>query len=176
MRIGMVSALSVLLPLIYFPCPMAGQSRPASPQAAPGVPSEAGIAAKLSERPRGAESGGDEFRFYFKNGDEFHFYLKNDPTKVPQINRFFSDLQERAGRNGNPQSPLGTGRCAHIVIYQAPTMDSEMIKESPRAFARNMPTFEGLQPCCRDFRRVMAIPQGALFVSPGRIGALSPNP
>jgi hypothetical protein len=165
MRIGMVSALSVLLPLIYFPCPMAGQSRPASPQAAPGVPSEAGIAAKLSERPRGAESGGDEFRFY----------LKNDPTNTLQ-NRFFNDPQGRVRRNENPQSPLGTGRCAHIVIYQAPTMDSEMIKESPRAFARNMPTFEGLQPCCRDFRRVMAIPQGALFVSPGRIGALSPNP
>jgi hypothetical protein len=149
---------------------VAGQIKPANPQAAPGVPSEAGLAAKLSERPRGAESGGDEFRFYFKNGDEFHFYLKNDPTKVPQINRFFSDLQERAGRNGNPQSPLGTGRCAHIVIYQAPTMDSEMIKESPRAFARNMPTFEGLQPCCRDFRRAIATPQGAPFVSPGRIG------
>src|SRR5882762_6002769 len=175
MRIGMVSALSVLLPLIYSPCPMAGQSKPASPQAAPGVPSEAGIAAKLSERPRGAESGGDEFRFYLKNGDEFRFYLKNDPTNTLQ-NRFFNDPQGRARRNENPQSPLGTGRCAHIVIYQAPTMDSEMIKESPRAFARNMPTFEGLQPCCRDFRRVMAIPQGAPFVSPGRIGALPPNP
>jgi hypothetical protein len=157
MRIGMVSALCVLLPLIYSPCPVAGQIKPANPQAAPDVPSEAGLAAKLSERPRGAESGGDEFRFYFKN----------DPTKVLQINRFFSDLQERAGRNGNPQSPLGTDRCAHIVIYQAPTMDSAMINESPRAFAHNMPTFEGLQPCCRDFRRVMMIPEGAPFVSPG---------
>jgi len=173
MRIGIVSALCALLSLIYSPSSVVGQSKPASPQAAPGVPSEAGLAAKLSERPRGTES----VRFYFKNGDEFHFYLKNDPTKVLQINRFFSDLQERSRRNENPRSPLGTGRCAHIVIYQAPTMDSEMIKESPRAFARNMPTFEGLQPCCRDFRRVMAIPQGgAPFVSPGRIGALAPNP
>jgi len=165
MRIGMVSALYVILPLIYSPCPMAGQSKPASPQAAPGVRSEAGLAAKLPERPRGAESGGDEFRFYFKN----------DPTRVLQINRFFSDLQERAWRNGN-QSPLGTGQCAHIVIYQAPIMDSQMIKETPRAFARNMPTFEGLQPCCRDFRSAMVIPQGAPFVSPRRIGALDPNP
>ena len=165
MRIGMVSALCVILPLIYSPCPAAGQSKPASSQAAPVVPSEAGLAAKLSERPRGAESGGDEFRFY----------LKNDPTNILK-NWSFNDPQGRARRNENPQSPLGTGRCAHIVIYQAPTMDSEMIKESPRAFARNMPTFEGLQPCCRDFRRVMVIPQGAPFVSPGRIGALAPNP
>ena len=165
MRIGMVSALCVILPLIYSPCHMAGQSKPASPkQAVPGVPSEAGLAAKLSERPRGAESGGDEFR-----------YLRNDPTNKLQNRYFFNDPQV-ARRNENPQSPLRTGRCAHIVIYQAPTMDSEMIKESPRAFARNMPTFEGLQPCCRDFRRVMAIPQGAPFVSSGRIGALAPNP
>jgi hypothetical protein len=165
MRIGMVSALCVLLPLTYSPCPAAGQSKPASPQAAPGVPSEAGLAAKFSERPKGAESGGDGFRIY----------LKNDPTNRLQIHRFFNDPQREPVTTGI-QSPVGTDRCAHIVIYQAPTMDSEMIIESPRAFARNMPTFEGLQPCCRDFRRVMAIPQGAPFVSPGRIGALAPNP
>ncbi len=165
MRLGMVSALCVLLSLIYSPRPVAGQSKPASPQAAPGVPSEAGLAAKLSERPRGAESGGDEFRFY----------LKNDPTNRLQIYKFFNDPQGGPSATGI-QSPLGTGRCAHIVIYQAPIMDSEMIKESPRAFARNMPTFEGLQPCCRDFRRVMALPQGAPFMSPGRIRTLAPNP
>ncbi len=166
MRIGMVSALCVILPLIYSPCHMAGQFKPASPkQAVPGVPSEAGLAAKLSERPRGAESGGDEFRFY----------LKNDPTNRLQIYKFFNDPQGGLGSTGI-QSPPRTGRCAHIVIYQAPIMDSEMIKESPRAFARNMPTFEGLQPCCRDFRRVMALPQGAPFMSPGRIRTLAPNP
>ena len=165
MRLGMVSALCVLLSLIYSPRPVAGQSKPASPQAAPGVPSEAGLAAKLSERPRGAESGGDEFRFY----------LKNDPTNRLQIYKFFNDPQGGPSATGI-QSPLGTGRCAHIVIYQAPIMDSEMIKESPSAFARNMPTFEGLQPCCRDFRRVMALPQGAPFMSPGRIRTLAPNP
>jgi len=165
MRLGMVSALCVLLSLIYSPRPVAGQSKPASPQAAPGVPSEAGLAAKLSERPRAAESSGDEFR-----------YLRNDPTNKLQNRFFFFNDPQVARRNENPQSPLRTGRCAHIVIYQAPIMDSEMIKESPRAFARNMPTFEGLQPCCRDFRRVMAIPQGVPFVSPGRIGALAPNP
>ncbi len=166
MRIGIASALCVILPLIYSPCPVAGQSEPASPQAAPGLLSEAGLAAKLSERPRSSESGGDDFRIY----------LKNHPTNKLQINRFFSDPQRGPGATAI-QSPVGTGRCAHIVIYQAPTMDSEIIKEAPRAFANNMPTFDGLQPCCRDFRsRVMAIPQGAPFVSPGRIGALAPNP
>jgi hypothetical protein len=165
MRIGIVSALCALLSLIYSPSSVVGQSKPASPQAAPGVPSEAGLAAKLSERPRRAESGSGEFRFY----------LKNDPTNVVRSLRGLVIQQEGAGTTGI-QAPVGASRCAHIVIYQAPTMDSEMIKESPRAFARNMPTFEGLQPCCRDFRRVMAIPQGAPFVSPGRIGALPPNP
>ena len=173
MRLGM--ALCVLLSLIYSPGPVAGQSKPASPQAAPGVPLEAGLAAKLSERPRGAESGGDEFRFYLRNGDGFRIYLKNDPANKLQIYRFFNDPQGGLGSTGI-QSPPRTGRCAHIVIYQAPIMDSEMIKESPRAFARNMPTFEGLQPCCRDFRRVMALPQGAPFMSPGRIRTLAPNP
>src|SRR5437016_2426372 len=165
MRIGMLSALCVLLPLTYSPGPAAGQSKPASPQAAPGVLSEAGRSAKLSERPRGAEFGDDVFRIY----------LKSDPTNKLQITRFFNDPQGGPGTTGI-RSPGGTDRCAHIVIYRAPTMDSETIKESPRAFASNMPTFEGLQPCCKDFRRGMAVPQGVPFVSPGRIGALVPNP
>ena len=107
MRLGM--ALCVLLSLIYSPGPVAGQSKPASPQAAPGVPLEAGLAAKLSERPRGAESGGDEFRFY----------LKNDPTNRLQIYKFFNDPQGGPSAMGI-QSPLGTGRCAHIVIIPGP--------------------------------------------------------
>src|SRR6266481_301520 len=165
MRIGMVSALCVLLPLIYSPRPAAAQSKPASPQAAPSVPSEASLAAKPLELPRVPESGGVELRIY----------LKNDLTNVLRINRFLNDPQGGAVATGI-QSPVEASRCAHIVIYQAPIMDSQMIKEAPRAFARNMPTFEGLQPCCRDFRSAMVIPQGAPFVSPRRIGALDPNP
>ncbi len=158
MRIGMVSALWILLPLISSPRPALGQST--SPQAAPGLPSEAARAAEHSEPPRGTESGGVG-----------RIYLKNEPRNVL---RFLNDPQGGAGATGI-HSPVEASRCAHIVIYQAPTMDSEIIKEAPRAFARNMPTFEGLQPCCRDFRIV--IPQGDLpFVSPGRIGALAPNP
>jgi hypothetical protein len=130
----MVSALCVLLPLICSPRPAAPQSKPATPQAAPGVPSEAALAPKLSELPRGAESGGVGFRID----------LKNDATNVLRINRFLNDLQGGAGATGI-QTPVEASRCAHIVIYQAPIMDSQMIKEVPREFDRNMPTFEGLR-------------------------------
>jgi len=165
MRAGMFSALCVLLPLIYSSRPAAAQAKPTSPQAAPGVPSEAALAAKRSELPRGAESGGDGFRFY----------LKNNPANVLRINRFLNDPPGGAGATGI-QSPVEVSRCAHIVIYQEPNMDSKMIKEVPREFTSSMPTFEGLQLCRGDFHGAMVIPQLAPFVGPGRVGVLDPKP
>jgi hypothetical protein len=72
------------------------------------------------------------------------------------------------------QSLAEASRCSHILIFQAPTLDSKMIKEVPREFASNMPRSEGLQPCCRDFHSGMVLPRMAPLVGPGRIGALAP--
>jgi hypothetical protein len=155
MRVGMVSALWVLLPLLYSPRPASAQSNPVSPQ----LPS----LAKLSELPKGGESA--------RVGSRTDF--ADEPKSGLRSFRNFLIQQEGASAMGI-QSPVEASRCAHILIYQAPIMDSKTIKEVPREFSSNMPTLEALQPCCRDFCRVMVIPQMSPFVGPGRTPA--PNP
>jgi hypothetical protein len=83
----------------------------------------------------------------------------------------------------NPRQ-LEATRCGHIVIFQAPNMDLEMMQDVPQEFSSNMPTFEGLPPCfrdsrtamvSRDLRRLVPIPPSAPFVAPARIQP-TPNP
>lgn len=165
MRTGMVSALCVLLSLIYSPRPTAVQLNPAGPQLPQASLQKPPSPVKLSELPRGVESGDVGLSTDFT--DERANVLRSLRNLV---------IQQEGASVAGIQSPVAASRCAHILIFQAPTVDSQMIKEAPRAFASNMPTFQGLQSCCRDFRSVMEIPQGDKFVSPGRIGALAPNP
>jgi len=47
---------------------------------------------------------------------------------------------------------LGTNRCAHILIFPAPKLDSEMVLHAPPGAGGNITTFKGLRPCCRDLR------------------------
>ena len=170
MRIGMISALCILLPFIFSPRPAAAQLNPASSQLSQDflrrLPS---LANKVSELPRVAESG----------GVGLHADLANEPTNVLQTLRNgaaqLNNEPEETGATGI-QPSVGANRCAHIVIYQAPIIDSKMIIHVPREFASNMPTWQGLQACCRDFRSVIAIPQFTPFMGPGRIGPLAPNP
>jgi hypothetical protein len=47
--------------------------------------------------------------------------------------------------------------CAHIRIFQAPEMDSEMVVEAPPGAGGNITTFQGLPPCRRDLPAPMAV-------------------
>jgi len=163
MRIGIVSALFVPLLLVYSPGPAAAQFNPVSPELSqvllPKLPSPP----KFPVLPRAADSGS--------------FGLSGDLTIEPMYAlgplRNSVVRQEGASAMGT-QSLAEASRCDHILIFQAPTLDSKMIKEVPREFASNMPRLEGLQPCSRDFHSGMVLPRMAPLVGPGRIGALAP--
>src|SRR5436309_343178 len=175
MRRGTVSALCLLLSLICSSRPVVAQSNPSGPT--PPLPQKLAAPAKLFEFPRGAETGRIVFRTDSTNEST------NSPQSwmslLPQQNRpsvdqFRAELTERIRKGFLPQ--LETSQCAHIVIFPAPNMDSKIVKEVPREFNSNMPMFEGLPPCCRDFRAAMVprnfhglmpIPPDAPFVRPG---------
>jgi hypothetical protein len=159
MRIGTVSALCTSLALICLPRPAAAQFIPASPQRPQASFRKLPSPASLSESLSGAES----------RGGRSIASLINAPADVPWSLRNWAHQQEEAGAMGVP-SPAETGRCAHILIYRAPIMDSKIIIKAPDA--SDMPKLEGLQACSEDFRGVVAIPQLGPFVGPGRIGLL----
>ena len=171
MRTGAVSAICVLLTSICSPHPATAQSNASSlsmPQASPQM---LPAPAKPFELARRADSANEP-----RNPLQTWIDLLPQQNKPSAIaDQFQEELTERMKKGIQPQ--VDASRCAHIVIFQASTMDSEMIKESSRAFAGNMPTFEGLPPCCRDFRTAMVprnfhglmqIPARAPFVAPGR--------
>ena len=163
MRIGMVSTLCVF-PLICAPRPAAAQLNPASPQPPHTFLWKLPTPARLSEFSRAAESNGARFRTEHPN--EPFLLVVAGLAETHQVG---------AGAMGI-QSPVETSRCAHILIYPAPIVDSKMIIKAPKEFPSNMPTFEGLQPCWRDFRGAIVTPQGSPFVGPGPIGAFARSP
>ncbi len=164
MRIGIASVLSTSLALICLSRPAAAQFIPASPQRPQASFRKLPSPANLSQLPIAVESG--------RSGS--FPGLRNVPADLPWSLRNWANQQEGAGAM-RAQSPTETSRCAHILIYRAPAMDSRMIIEAPKEFPSNMPKFEGLQACSEDFQAVMAIPQLGSFVGSGRIGLLDPR-
>ena len=180
MRRGTVSALCLLLSLICSSRPVVAQSNPSSPTLP--LPQKLAGPAKLFDFPRGAETGSILLRADSTNAST------NSPQSwtnlLPQQNRpivgqFWAEFTEPIRKGFLPQ--LETSQCAHIVIFPAPNMDSKIIKEVPREFSSNMPMFEGLPPCCRDFRAamlprnfngLMPIPPSAPLLRPG----IAPTP
>ena len=172
MRTGTVSAISVLLISICSPHPATAQSNASSPSMPQTSPLKAAGPARLVELSKGAEIRSVPLRTDSTNG----------PTNPPQSwnllaqqNRSSVDQLWSFKKGILPQ--LEATRCGHIVIFQAPNMDSDMIQDVPQEFSGNMPTFEGLPPCCRDFRPavvprnfpgLMPIPPRAPLVAPGR--------
>lgn len=165
MRLGMISVLSTSLALICLPRPAASQFVPASPQRPQAFFRRLPSPANLLRFPSDAESGGvGPFAG-----------LRNAPQILPWSLSNGANGQEEASAMG-VQSPTKTGRCAHILVYKAPTMDAKMIIEAPKAFSSDMPKLEGLQACCEDFRGGVAIPQWGPFLGPQRVGVLHLKP
>jgi hypothetical protein len=157
MRIRIVSALCVFLPLICSPRPAAAQFNPSLPPMPQAFARKLPQPGKLLGLQTGANSGGGG-------------------TDAEIRSRLRSLLQKRGGEQRpetgamSIQSLVNAGHCAHIEIIQAPDVDSKMMKEVPQNFASNMPMWQGLQPCCGDFVGTTVIPRRAPFVNPGQIG------
>jgi hypothetical protein len=161
MRIGMVSVLSISLAFICLPHPVAAQLIPGSPQGPQASFRKPPSPANLSQFPSAAES---------KDVASLTS-LRNAPTNLLWGLRNWGNQLEAADLTGAP-SPTEASRCAHILMYRAPSMDSKMIIEAPKESLSDMPKLQGLQACCDDFRGPMGTPQLGPFVGPGRVGPL----
>ena len=70
---------------------------------------------------------------------------------------FRAKLAERISKGILTQ--IEPGACAHIIIFQAPETDSEMVINVPPDTGGDITTFRGLGPCCRDIRPSIAQPK-----------------
>jgi hypothetical protein len=159
MRIRMVSALCVFLPLIYSPRPAAAQFNPSLPPMPQAFVRKVPLPGKLSDLQTGANSGSVGV------DGELGSKLKN------LLQRSGTERQHEPGVIGM-LSGFTAGRCAHIDIIPAPELDAKMLREVPKEFASNMPMWPGLQSCCGDFLGTTVIPRAAPLVNPGQIGDL----
>jgi hypothetical protein len=180
MRTVTVSAVGVLLSLICSPRPAVGQSNPSGPT----LPNSQKLQApaRLFDLPRSAETGSVPLRTDSTNGpaNPPQSWMNLAQQNKPSADQFRAELRERIKRGILPQ--LESSPCAHILILQAPNMDSKIIEEVPRGFNSNMPTFDGWPPCCpdfhvaivpRDFHGVAPIPPSAPVLAPGTIARLN---
>lgn len=172
MRTRTVSALCFSVSLICSPLPVAAQSNTASPSMPQASPQKAAGPARLVELPRDSETASAPLRIDSINGptnppQSWNVLAQQNRSNVDQLWSFKNGIL--------PQ--LEATWCGHIVIFQAPNIDSEMIQDVPQEFSSNMPLFEGLPPCCRDFHTtivprnfhgLMPIPPRAPFVAPGK--------
>lgn len=141
MRVGMVSANCFLLSLICAPHPAAAQSDRASSQPPQG--SRLNLLSKPLETPKGGETA--------------TVPLRSDPA-IKGTNPELWSFSRGKGQilSGLPQ--FEAPQCGHIVIFEAPNMDSQIIQPVPRNFSGHMPTFPALPPCCRDFTTAIVPP------------------
>jgi hypothetical protein len=160
MRIGMIAALYVFLPLIYSPSPALAQLNHANQKKLQPLSRMPSSPVNHSQAPKGAESGYTGFRTE----------IANETLERAEATKFLSFPEEGAGAM-EFQSTLGASQCAHILVYKAPNVDSNIVKQAPREFSQ-MPTLSSLLPCCGDFRGAMALPQVVPF---GHRGALGPD-
>jgi hypothetical protein len=163
MRIRVISALCVVLPLIYFPPPVAAQINPSVlhlPQASVRrLPSPG----KLSEFQRGADLG----------PRASSLALANETANALRSLRYLLSQREVASAV-ETRSPIEAAQCGHIVMFPAPDVDPKMIIEAPKEAGGNISTFEGLQACRADYSRDVSFLQLAPNAGSWRIRALPP--
>jgi hypothetical protein len=166
----MTSALFVVPAMLFSLRPAAAQSILAGPQPLQ-APAEKMAATAMPQE-------------FLKNRDvgtvQIQTPSKNDATNALQP---WQGLLRQRQQNGpltvRILQPEDAPSCAHIIMYQAPETDSEMILggsknptrpgDVPRESSDSMPTFKGLPPCTRDFRPaigMMFLPRRGLFLQP----------
>jgi len=158
MQCRMTSALVVLFTLAFSPRPVVAQSSPTGPQPLKASAEKMAATAEVHELLKSSDVG----------AVHLHTPSANDATNALQP---WQGLLRQHQQNGpitaRILSPEDAPNCAHIVIYQAPETDSEMIlggpknapplADVPRESRDGMPTFKGLPPCSRDFRPAIGV-------------------
>ncbi len=163
MRIKMASVLLVFLPLIYSPRPAAAQFNPTLPPMPQAFAHKLRVTGKHLELQSDADS--PSVRSNTDLANKLRTFLEQ---RNPEQRRYASSI--------GIQPTIDTSRCAHIDVIPAPDMDSKMIKEIPKEFASNMPTWQGLQSCCGDFLGITVIPRASPLVNPGQVGDILLKP
>lgn len=146
MRSHLPYIVSLLLLWIWSPSTVIAQSLgPKSPQSIQPLPQKAPSDRKLLAFQKASEQ------------NKQIFFV--DPQGKP---RLLAPSQKFIVMEDTPES-------AHILIWQAPDMDQNMILEIPRDFSSNMPIIKGLPPCSADFRGVFInqpLPSANPFFAP----------
>jgi hypothetical protein len=163
MRIRLVSALCVVLPLICSSHPAAAQFNPSIPQLPQASFRKLPSPAKLSEFQRGGDLG-----HRASSSD-----LANETTNTLRSLRYLLGQRDVANAVEKP-SPVEAAQCAHIVMFPAPDVDPKMIIEVPKEAGGSMSTFEGLQACRADYSREVSFLQLPPNAGSWRIGARAP--
>lgn len=144
MRMAMVSALFAFTSFLCSPRPSAAQCNPIGsrpPQSSLSKPPSHNGAAVL---PKASEVVGVPLL-----SDSANQSASTTARQAPMLFTFQKDGPRALDLHQEPDA----SNCAHIVIYPAPIMDSEMIVQSdPKEFGGSMPVFQALPPCSRDFR------------------------
>jgi len=155
---------------LFFPLrQVSAQSIPAGPQPLQASPEKMAATAKLQELLKNRDVGATQIQTL----------STNDPANALQP---WQALLRQHQQNGpiivRILPPRDAPNCAHIVIYQAPETDSEMIlggpknsppADGPRESSDGMPILKGLPPCNRDFRPTigtMLLPRHGSFIQP----------
>ena len=151
MRVGMASAACFLLSLTCDVHPATAQSDRTSSQ-----PLQVGSALSLS-KPLQTEKIGETATAPSRRLAPTWRMLRSDPA-IERTNPELWSFSQGKGLilSGLPQ--LEGPQCGHIVIFQAPNIDSQIIQAVPRNFSGDMPTFPALPPCCRDFTTALVPP------------------
>ena len=163
MRIRVISALCVVLPLICSSRPAAAQFNPSVPQLPQASFRKLPSPAKLSEFQRGVDLGHKA-----SSSD-----IANETANALRSLRHLLSQREVANAVETPSS-VEAAQCAHIVTFPAPKVDPKMIIEVPKEAGGNISRFEGLQACGDDYSREVSFLQLAPNVGSWRIGALAP--
>jgi hypothetical protein len=167
MRMGMASALCVVLLSTCFPATDAAQSNPAKPQplqALSGKPqADARLSARLKEGSQNAELAAAELASKLR--DELAQRATGPSLARPQ---------EKAAI-----TPMPCAQCAHILMWKPPSnMDERMIIEVPEDLSGTITTYQAVPPCPKDFRGALMIPQAGTspFMAPQRMGPFFLDP
>jgi hypothetical protein len=172
MRVGPSLPLWALLSLTLSPQPAAAQSTPAGSSSPQTSPEKTASITKLQEALKAAQARSDRPGTGSPDGA---------PSGLQSWLGLLSERQRNEPATVVTRPPGEAPNCAHIVIYRAPEMDSEMIlpfDEAPGEPDGSMPTFKALPPCSRDLRPAIALhrfpgvmvnPRGGPFFQPSLV-------
>lgn len=147
MRIAMVSALFAFTSFLFSPRPLAAQSNTiSSPRPQPSL-SKPPLHNGAAVLPKASEVVSVPLLIDSPNQSS-----STTARQAPMLFTFQKDGPRVLDLYRGPDA----SNCAHIVIYQAPNMDSDMIvQQDPKESGGNMPMFQALPPCSRDFHSPM---------------------